>query len=336
MILFLSLGCAPPEHFPRKERTPASQRRIEGWDLQAALGQPFTLVGVNYPLTNQRLYAVGEDAEVLSFIELPEWVYDPDTGEEMPGILMDFELLDNGHIVFAMMNKGVFEIDPDGEVVDQRISDASHDFDVLPNGNLLEANTWAAKGDYQITERDPEGEVVWGWRAQQLRSPDVRDVEEHFEGWLHINSVERLSDGITRGCLRDANQIVDIDASGEIVRTLTPKKGERPHGMETTDAGTVLVATREPNRIAEIDLETGEEVWAFGDSDLRGIRDIDRLPNGNTLFTAEHEVVEVTPDREVAWKWIVPEIEGQALPMDEVTPVMATLRVQADGSFSNR
>lgn len=94
-----------------------------------------------------------------------------------------------------------------------------------------------------------------------------------------------------------------------------------PHDPEALPNGHILVASQPPllsadppvvdtsvqfYPAAEIDPETGEVVWKFGvarwSSPKQLARDVNRLPNGNTLITGTTEIVEVTPEGEIVWR----------------------------------
>jgi hypothetical protein len=202
----------------------------------------------------------------------------------------------------------VFEIDRAGNIVwsyeDRKIS---HDADRLPSGNTLFVfGADDQKGDAQVKEVNPEGEIVWSWYAKDhFDKPPYRDI--YLEGWTHANAVTRLSDGNTLISLRNFNLTVEVAPEGEVVWSYDwGAIGDCPHDPEVLPNGNILIALwvrpgipAGPNRAVEVDTETGEVVWEF---ELAGVRDADRLPNGNTLITGGIHIVEVTPDGEVVWR----------------------------------
>ncbi|HJN76628.1 MAG TPA: aryl-sulfate sulfotransferase [Myxococcota bacterium] len=342
MTLML-LACTPTE-------TKVEFVQVERWAGDTGFEGERTLVGVNYPWTYQRIYALDGDAEVVGYYEIPEEIYGYDSGSHA-ALLMDFELLEGGNVVFAMSPKGLFEIDPLGELV-WRMRDfhVSHDFDRLDNGNHLIARTWAEKGDKQIVERGEDGKDVWVWRGMKRYGEDPRFVDISDEGgaWMHITAVQRLDNGITRACIRNFNMIVDITPEGRVVNEIVLRSttdqvatttgritGERPHGMETTEDGSILFGTRFPDRVIEVNAD-GQLLWKFRADGVTSIRDTDRLPTGNTLLSERTSVVETNPEGEIVWEWEAPEVEDQDVEMEDMSPIMTVLRIAEDGSFDNR
>jgi len=356
MLLLLACTPEPVDIVMRESGTPDSEvtadsgGTTEDWLGGAGLGTRRTLVAVNYPTTRQRIYTLDHEAEILGYFQVPGSMYNVDGGDSHAQ-LMDFELLEGGNVMLSMWPKGLFEVNPDGEVVwEMNDVHASHDVDRLEDGNYLIARTWAAEGDKQIVERTREGEHVWSWRGSDRygEHEEFGDISDESGAWMHINAVERLDEGITRACIRNFNLVIDINRDGLVVNEIQLAStraeyvdvegrvaGEKPHGMETTDEGTVLVGTRAPHRVVEVD-ENGGMVWQFQADGLRSVRDVDRLPNGNTLFTERTEVLEVNPEGEVVWRWEVPSFPWQEDTMEEVAPIMSVLRIDAEGNSSNR
>lgn len=329
--LLVLLGCTPTDQGGPNDDEPDTATEIEVPGALRVLGQDLvgehTIVAANWPEDEQRLFIVDAYEELVSEYPLPAEML------EDGGLVMDFELLDSGHLLVTMWHRGIFEIDSEGEIVGfHEDPEASHDVDRLESGKLLIARTWAERGEPQLVLAEPDGNIEWAWNPAQHYGDDPRFLKTGDEGWMHITSVQRLDDGTKRVCLRNFDLIVDIDEAGRVSREFEVLEGARPHGLETLDQGDILYALREPHRIVQV----GKDglVWEWQGDGVRTIRDVDRLPNGNTLFTAQADVIEVDESGEIVWEWSVPELHsGEA---EEFTPLMAAVRIREDGTFSNR
>jgi sugar lactone lactonase YvrE len=104
-----------------------------------------------------------------------------------------------------------------------------------------------------------------------------------------------------------------------LVREYTPEgkvvwEAATPHWPFTAirlDDGHTLIGCTLGNLIIEVDAK-GKAVWELTNDDLKDkiINDacgVQRLPNGNTVFTSHHagekeiKLVEVTPKKEIVW-----------------------------------
>ncbi|NOZ77044.1 MAG: hypothetical protein GXO65_05115, partial [Euryarchaeota archaeon] len=237
----------------------------------------------------------------------------------------DVELLPNNNILFLLPLNGVYEIDRNGNIVwsylDKKVS---HDADRLPNGNTLVVFGGNDQiDDAQVKEVNPKGEIVWTWYARDhfYKTP-YKDVYD--EGWTHANAVTRLPNGNTLINLRNFNLTVEVDPQGSVVWSFDwGILGIEPHEPEVLPNGNILIALHgRPNsrvikpRVVEVDRKTGEVVWQFGKPGLIGIRDADRLPNGNTLIAGGAlvhggpKILEVTPNGKVVWQLGVKGVTG--------------------------
>ena len=87
-----------------------------------------------------------------------------------------------------------------------------------------------------------------------------------------------------------------------------------PHDPEVLDSGNILVVDQGPiwagetHDVVEIDPTTDEVVWRYAITDESNwpVRDADRLENGNTLITGSSQIVEVTEDGEIVWRFLNP------------------------------
>jgi len=174
--------------------------------------------------------------------------------------------------------------------------------------------------DAQVKEVNPEGEIVWEWYARDyFDKPPFNTINN--QGWTHTNAVTRMANGNTLISPRNFGLLVEVDAEGEVVRTIGGgvifgdqtirlKAYENadpfaPHDPEVLPNGNILMMSQYvPNRAIEMVPETGEVVWEYTvrDPDNWPVRDADRLPNGNTLITGTRKIIEVTPEGKIVWQ----------------------------------
>jgi len=162
------------------------------------------------------------------------------------------------------------------------------------------------KGDAQVKEVNPEGEVVWEWYARDhFDKAPYKDISN--QGWTHTNAVTRLTNGNTLISPRNFNLMVEVDPQGAVIRTIGEGVFSSTHDPEVLANGNILALSQwrdKPHQAIEIDPETGEIVWEFAMPNRYTwpVRDADRLPNGNTLITGSTEIVEVTSGGEIVWR----------------------------------
>ena len=228
----------------------------------------------------------------------------------------DVESLTNNNILLVLPRSGVYEIDRNGKIVWSYLDEkVSHDADRLPNGNTIFVfGNDDQKSDAQVTEVNPEGEIVWTWYARDHfdKSP-YKDIYD--EGWTHTNAVTRMSNGNTLISPRNFSFVVEVDPQGSVIRTIGEGILGSVHDPEILPNGNLLATTTRAGetglgepcvRAVEIDLETGKIVWQSPISIFGGeafpVRDANRLPNGNTLITGSTKIVEVTTEGEIVWQ----------------------------------
>jgi len=225
---------------------------------------------------------------------------------------MDAELLPNGNILVELPGNGIYEVTRDGNVVWSYLTTKiSHDADRLPNGNTIFVfGNDDTKNDPQVVEVNSTGEVVWSWyaRTHYDRAP-YNAISD--QGWTHTNAVQRLDNGNTLISPRNFQFVIEVDPSGAVVRTIGEGILDDPHDPVLLPSGNLLVATQNsqsanmsiPQRGVELDAITGQIVWEFPRPlESWPVRDVDRMPNGNTLITGTSDIVEVTPDGTIVWR----------------------------------
>jgi hypothetical protein len=220
-----------------------------------------------------------------------------------PGL--DVEPLPNGNLLVLFPRKGVYEITRGKQIAWKYLDPkVSHDADRLPDGNTLIAfGAFDTLEDMQVKEVNPRGEIVWSWRAKDSfnRAPYLGISDE---GWTHTNAVTRLPNGNTLISPRNFNLLVEVDPAGKVVRTIGEGLIDNQHDPEVQPDGNILMMDLAlPNAAIEM-APNGTILWRFPFPDRRTwpVRDVDRLPNGNTLITAADRILEVTPDKEIVWR----------------------------------
>jgi len=218
----------------------------------------------------------------------------------------DAELLPNDDVLILLPKKGIYEINRKGEVIwshwDEKVS---HDADRLPNGNTIYVFGDSDRiGDAQVKEVDPEGRLVWSWRADSyFNTPEYKDIYD--KGWTHTNAVTRLANGNTLISPKNFNCLVEVDPHGKVVDIIGKDCLKFQHDPEVLPNGNILVANLgKPQEVLEIERASGNIIWRFEMPNRTSwpIRDANRLPNGNTLITGSTVILEVTPDHEVVWR----------------------------------
>jgi hypothetical protein len=245
----------------------------------------------------------------------------------------------------------------------------THDADVLGEHRVVVAqmrNYDEAAGenrDRVVIYNRTSDEVVWEWVFSEHydRFDAVPGNGGNYTGdWTHLNDVDPVGEHGLLLSPRNFDQVLLVNRStGEIELTLGEngnydvlKKQHNPDYLESeSGTPTVLVADSENNRVVEYAHRGGsgdgaewERTWSLGGGDGSAFdwpRDADRLPNGNTLVTdsANHRVVEVTPDGRVVWEvyspWLVYDATRVRLP-ESGGPTMTDLGPDATGGTTLR
>jgi len=236
--------------------------------------------------------------------------------------VMDVERLPSGNTLFNIKDYGAFEVTHDRKLVWKHLDDGiSHDVDRLPDGDTIYVRAWVAKGEDLVREVNPVGKLVWSWNGlARYDRPPFADNDD--EGWMHTNAVTRLANGDTMISLRNLDRTVMVNHAGKVVhevlygRSISAKhraqtkkrRGSdavfRPHDPELQPNGNIVVASPGTNRVIEV-TNDGTKVHTIGKwprkTDYRGLRDANRLPNGDTLVVGFFRIFEIGPDGQVVW-----------------------------------
>jgi hypothetical protein len=262
---------------------------------------------------------------------------------------MDAQRTTGGGAAFIIDSVGAFEVDSAGKTLRSYESiQPSHDLDVLDNGNWLMTNGWVLKGEPHFIEVDPSGDVVWSWDGVSAYDREPY-ADLYREGWIHANSATRLDDGSTMVSLRNFNRVAMLSAAGAVEWELVFShvdpalietdrydivRGHNPHDPELTPANTVLVALHRPSMVVEVDVATQELVWAWkpeGYDDIK-VRDVNRLPNGNTLVVSTRAIFELSPEGVPLWRLDADLDESVAESAPDVQPFYKSSLIAPDGT----
>ncbi|MBM3955364.1 MAG: DUF4432 family protein [Planctomycetes bacterium] len=245
----------------------------------------------------------------------------------------DLHLLPDGHLLSQEGWTRVVETDRDGKVVwsyDGRKEHGDrpveiHAFERLPDG----ATMIAESGPARIVEVDGEGKirhVIPLTVDRPAVHSDTRNVRRTPAG-TYLVAHER--DGVVR----------EYDTAGRVVWEFdVPLFGREPKGGHGPEAfgdqvysavrlanGNTLIGTGNGHAVLEV-TPAKEIVWHLAQHDLPGITlawvtQVRRLANGNTQLVNCHagpdnpQIIEVTPDKRVAWTFRDFVTFGNSLPV---------------------
>jgi len=213
------------------------------------------------------------------------------------------------HAIVAADNNRLVAFDRTGQVV-WRLEDVGpvHRIQPLENGNILTQDGWT-----RLIEIDPQQQTVWSYDATAQKGIDGRPVE--------IHAFQRLENGRTMIVENGIGRIIEIDREGRIVHQLPYRVAKlSPHHdvrqARKLENGNYLLCHEAEGRVTEYapdgrtvrDYQVplfdrprakghGPEAW--GNQCFHALR----LPDGSTLISTGngHAVIEVTPDKQIAW-----------------------------------
>ncbi len=178
--------------------------------------------------------------------------------------------------------KRVFKMSAAGKIEWEYPADQCTDAWMLENGNVLMSFTGKRRGVREVT---PDKQVVWNYETES-------------EVW----GCQRLPDGNTLVAECTGKRLLEVDAKGAIVKTVSVPSGGNVHmGMRH--------ARKLPGGNYLVGLLDDKAVWEYDASGKR-IREIKvpdvafsmiRLENGNTVIGYRGGVVEVDTKDNVVW-----------------------------------
>jgi outer membrane protein assembly factor BamB len=187
-----------------------------------------------------------------------------------------------------------------------------HDIHALTSGNLM-----VQQGGAKVVEIDPKTkQIVWQYDSSKQNGNEGKKVEVH--------SFQPLENGHVMIAETTALRIIEVDRDGNVQKSIKMKvNNPHPHTdtrlVRKLASGNYLACHEGDGVIREYDGQSGDVVWeyevpmfgreaapghgpeAFGNKAFAAVR----LPSGNTLITKGngHSVIEVTPAKEVVWKF---------------------------------
>lgn len=230
----------------------------------------------------------------------------------MPAVAVSHEVLLQGNDRLAI-------VAPDGDIRWEMRWGGIHDIHWLENGHIL-----TRQGRATVVEIDPETkEVVWSYDSANAGGNEGKAVEVH--------AFERLASGSTMIAESGPARLIEVDAEGKLEREIAlvvdrPGAHTDTRLVRSTPAGTYLVAHEADGKVREYSRETGAVVWEYEvplfDREPAGGHGLEaygnrlfqalRLPSGNTLVSTGngHGVIEVTPEKKIAWQLQQDDLDG--------------------------
>jgi len=276
---------------------------------QQAAGQHPALLIASYSNNAAYIVAAGDDKVVWE-------------SSKMPGACQDAWLLPNNHVLLSGGNQ-VREITADHRVVWQYEAPKDtpveiHNCQPLPGGGALIGEG----GTCRLLELDTKGKIT-------------KEIKLSLGGnaHSHMRQVRKTPAGTYLVTAAGENNIREFDAQGKELRVLLGKDIEQQgvkwpivHSAELLPNGNLLIGGAYGMPVIEVD-KTGKIVWKLTAEDIPEIgfaysAGCLRLPNGNTVvaaYTSKFPLFEVTPDKQVVWKFQNPAI-GNPTHVKVLTP----------------
>lgn len=213
--------------------------------------------------------------------------------------------LPNGDVLFAYRrgvklygNEGTLKFEWKSN--DKR--DEIHTCQPLSDGNILIAEN----GRSRLIEVNREGEII--------KEVPVKSKKDDLH--MRFRMCRKLQNGNYLCMISCDNEIREIDSSGKTVRTINnipDVNMAKPHAVMRLNNGNTLFSTGAGVMAVEVDKDD-KVVWKLEPKDLPQIKmgfmtGLNRLSNGNTVicfYQGSHHVIEVTPKKELIWKWRLP------------------------------
>ena len=209
----------------------------------------------------------------------------------------------------------IIEIDKEGDTKILVEDDGlSHDFDSLENGNIVYTRGWARKGEPEVVELDKNGRVVFEWVGANFITEE--DWHKHAKigewpnkwnkrlemssnrgrDWLHINSVNALSDDTYIFSVMNLNSILIVSREGQILHWIT--NTNFVHDPVLFD-GNIIFSQKLPNASRTNFIESlviqnrsGNRKKLF-EGEFRAIRGIAAIEDGWFVLTTAGQILEV-------------------------------------------
>lgn len=275
--------------------------------------------------SKKRIAIIGADGRT-------EWEY-------RIGPLHDLHVLPSGNVLFQTSWTRLLEVDPRTDKIVWEYDSGKrngnegrpvqvHAFQRLADGKTMIAES----GPARIIEVDAEGRLTKKF-AMKVDHPHV-----HRDTRL----ARKLDNGHYLACHESDGTVREYDSTGKVLWEyevpLFGKEPRRGHGLDAfgnqcfsalrLKNGNTLIGTGNGHSVLEVTPEK-EIVWSIHQNDLPGIQlawvtSLQVLPNGNVLIGNCHagpdnpQLIEVTRDKKVVWKFRDFERFGNALTNSQI------------------
>jgi len=294
----LALGAQPvPSERPRVEGlVPSEPQRVEGTLPGKGLAQhPFLYCGEwqRRSTSDQTMHIVREGKIVWSYTN------------PLKGELGDCSMLGNGNILFSRQS-GASEITPDKKIV--------WNYDG-PQGTEIHT-TWPVDRDRVLIMQNgnPATLMIINKRSGQVEKAltlPTRDPQGTHGQFRHVRMTP---EGNFLVAHLDLGKVVEYDPDGKEIWSVAAPSAWAAVRLKN---GNTLISGNQHGYVREVN-RNGETVWEINSTDLPSIplhtvQEVTRLANGNTLinnwvgsvpqedWSKVVQLVEVTPDKKVAW-----------------------------------
>ncbi|HEX4142370.1 MAG TPA: PQQ-binding-like beta-propeller repeat protein [Pirellulales bacterium] len=234
----------------------------------------------------------------------------------------DAWLLPGGNLLFQTDWQTIVEMTPDKREVWRYDAGSNgnagrpvevHAFQRLPSGRTMIAES----GPGRIIEVDSDGKL----------QKEIPLKLEHHATHTDTRLVRKLDNGHYLVAHEGENKIVrEYDDEGQVVWEFEPHS--KVYSAIRLAGGNTLIGCGDGHRVIEVD-PAGKTVWSVGEKELPGITlawvtMVERLPGGNTVIVNCHagpenpQIIEVTPERQVAWTFKDFERFGNSMPVARV------------------
>ena len=256
----------------------------------------------SFLVTGGETYIVDEDDKIV-------WTY--------PSATRDGWVLPDGNILLCVNRQkdypggGVIIVNRENKILfswKNAQKGETHSVQPLKNGNLVIVEGGPKP---RLVEIDREGKEVVAFPLQC----QVKNVH------MQTRMARKLDDGTYLAPHLLDFAVKHYDAKGKVLGAFdTTVEGDPQRKIHTwpftairLDNGNTLVGLTNGNQVVEFDAK-GKVVWRLTNDDLPGapIDDacgVQRLPNGNTVFTSYHagvgkiKLTEVTPEKKIVWQY---------------------------------
>lgn len=230
--------------------------------------------------------------------------------EHKTALVHDAWMLPNGNILYA--DSGVTEVTRDHQVVFSWKSDVAGGGGAYGCQRLANGNTMIAENSRgRIIEVDPQGKEVFAMDVPPGKQGDHNN----------LRLARKLPNGNYLVCHKGSNYVGEWTPEGKMVRQI--KLDSIAFAAFVTPKGTTLVSSL--GKVTEYDSE-GKVVWEFRNTDIPGTKitnmtGVQLLANGNLVIGcyAAYQagqgcgLFEITRDKKLVWSYAKPKGDGSLM-----------------------